>query len=404
MPKANDFDAIIMLSVSRWDHDLSSASISLARELSKTHKVFFVDYPFTIKDVIKDRKTKMIRNRMKALLWGKSIYTQIEAGNPNWIAVTPKAILPINWLPEGPLYNLFCDLNNKLFLKTVRRIVRDHQLKQYIFFNSYNPFYGYTLTADIKPALNIYQSRDNIKESEYVKRHGPRLEQVALKQATLRIATSQDLVEQLSSTQYPFTLFANAADVDLFRKAAHDGTVPPELQGTIKGPVIGYMGNICLRIDYDLVYKIAKRFPDHTLLMVGPRNDARHHDYDFEALGNVIFTGPKNIRQLPDYLRCMDCTILPFKVNALTKSIYPLKINEYLAGGKPVVSTAFSPDVEAFGDIIHVAGDHASFLEGIERSLRDDGPELKEKRMARAQQNSWPARVHQFWNLVERHS
>jgi len=114
------FDAIILITGSRWDQDYSSASISLARELSKTQQVFFVDNPFSIKDVIKGRKTAQIRQRLKALLLGKEIYRQIEPGNSNWIAVTPFVNLPINWLPEGWLYRFFSYVNNWLFYRTLR--------------------------------------------------------------------------------------------------------------------------------------------------------------------------------------------------------------------------------------------------------------------------------------------
>jgi teichuronic acid biosynthesis glycosyltransferase TuaH len=117
-----------------------------------------------------------------------------------------------------------------------------------------------------------------------------------------------------------------------------------------------------------------------------------------------VFTGPKNIKQLPHYLAFMDVAILPFKVNALTRSIYPLKINEYLAGGKPVVSTAFSPDIQAFGDVISVANDHDTFIAAVRTALSSNDGSLIQVRRDKASQNSWIARGGQFWEVVENHN
>lgn len=401
MAKANNFDAILLLSTSRWDQDLSSAAISLAREFSRNHRVFFIDQPYTLKDVIKDWKDPRVKNKWKAFLLGSSIYRHVEPQNKNLIVVTPLITLPINWLPKGFLYGICSRINNWIFSRTLVRIVREYKLLNYIFFNSYNPFYGVSLPETVKPDIYIYQSRDNIKESEYVSKHGPALEQRALRRADMRLATSRDLVAQLSTPEYPFILFPNAADVELFSKAAENsGDVPEEIR-EISRPVIGYVGNICLRIDYDLLYKIATGFPDWTLLLVGPRNDARYHSYNFDGLKNVVFAGRKNLKDLPRYLKSVDCAILPFKVNALTRSIYPLKVNEYLAAGKPVVSTCFSPDIESFNGLVYLGKDHDSFLNSIRKSVEINDEQKKCMRMQAAKQNSWPARVQQFWNLIE---
>ena len=403
MASAKDFDAIILLSNSRWDQDLSSAAISLAREFSRNHRVFFIDQPYTLKDVISNYRDFRVKNKWRAFLLGSSIYRFVVSGNRNLIAVTPYVTLPINWLPEGAVYQFFSRVNDWLLSRTLVRIVKEYKLKNFIFFNSYNPFYGLTLPGSFKPALYIYQSRDNIGESVYVSKHGPALEKKVSRRADLRLATSRDLVDKLSTPEYPFILLPNAADVELFSKASEAGGIPAELHQVAK-PVIRYVGNICLRIDYDLLYKIALNFPAWTFLLVGPRNDAEYHKYNFEALKNVIFTGRKHIMELPDYLKLVDCAILPFKVNALTRSIYPLKINEYLAAGKPVVSTAFSPDIESFNGLVFLGKDHDSFIENIRKSVETDNESKKCQRMQAARQNSWSARVEQFWNLVETNS
>src|SRR5690606_19088504 len=124
----------------------------------------------------------------------------------------------------------------------------------------------------------------------------------------------------------------------------------PEDLGRIPRPIIGYTGNICHREDYELVNAICRGHPDKNLVMVGPRNHIGHTEIDLDAIPNLHFLGPKKLEQLPAYLANFDVLILPFLCNEVTKSIYPLKINAYLASGKPVVATPFSEDIDSFRD------------------------------------------------------
>jgi teichuronic acid biosynthesis glycosyltransferase TuaH len=393
-----------MLSVSRWDQELSSASISMAKELSKNGRVFYIDHPFSLKDVIKGRKTDSIRRRIKALFLGVNLFTQVEPDNPNWIAVTPALTWPINWLPKGTLYNFFSWWNNSIFFRAVRKTIRHYQINDFIYWNSYNPFFSYNLPGDIKPLLFIYQSRDNIAHSNYVKKHGPELERRAADYADLRIATSIDLTKRLSAPGKEFILFPNAARTEIFKKAQDKNLQRPAELPDDGRRVIGYIGNICLRQDYDLIYKIATVYHDHVLLMVGPRNDKNYHNYDFGKLTNVIFTGSKKLEALPQYLAYMDVAILPFLVNDLTKSIYPLKLNEYLAAGKPVVSTNFSSDVQSFSEVVYISSSHAEFIDNIRKGIADDSEVLRKKRIEAADKNSWENRVEDFWKLIDQQS
>lgn len=377
----------------------------MAKELSKQRKVFYLDHPFSIKDFFTDILPGKFKRRIGALLFGTNIYTSPEPSNNNLFAVTPQLILPINWLRPGPLYNFFCSVNNRIFLRAVKKIIRQHNLKDYILWNSYNPFYCYEFPADIRPALFIYQSRDNIRESDYVSRHGPRLEEIASANADLRLATSSELARSLSRQGRPFYLLPNGADTSIFVMAANRQAFqpPPELTDLAR-PVIGYMGNMGLREDYELLHRLVAEFADCTFLLVGPVDKKRRQIP--EALGkfaNVIFTGPKALRDLPRYLAFMDVTIIPFLANDLTRSIYPLKLNEYLAAGKPVVTTNFSEDLRDFESIAYVSGSHDAFIADVRRALAERGDELKNARMKVAVRNSWPERVLLFWQLVEKH-
>src|SRR5690606_17805391 len=91
------------------------------------------------------------------------------------------------------------------------------------------------------------------------------------------------------------------------------------------------------------------------------------------------FAGPKPITELPRYLHYMDCTIIPFKCNELTKSIYPLKVNEYLAAGKAVVSTNFSEDIAEFKNIVYLAASHEEFINNIDKAIEEKMSKVDER-------------------------
>ena len=117
---------------------------------------------------------------------------------------------------------------------------------------------------------------------------------------------------------------------------------------------------------------------------------------------NVIFTGGKHITELPAFLQHFDVAIIPFLLNKLTASIYPLKINEYLAAGKPVVATNFSEDIRSFANDVYLAKDENEFVNLINLAIAEDSPEKALQRNATACSNTWEERVREFWEIVEK--
>jgi glycosyltransferase involved in cell wall biosynthesis len=98
----------------------------------------------------------------------------------------------------------------------------------------------------------------------------------------------------------------------------------------------------------------------------------------------------------------MDCVLIPFLCNTLTASIYPLKINEYLAAGKAVVSTAFSEDIKGFADYIYLAQDADDFIQKIALALEENAANVVERRSNLAETNSWAARIEQLWAEIDK--
>src|SRR5437899_564247 len=133
---------IIILALSRWDGPYSSTAFSMAKEIAKTNRVFYIDNPFTIKDLIFEFRSDPIQRRWKALLFRKNIFHDIGNANQKLISVTTPLALPINFLPEGKIYNWLSKLNDWFFFKGVKQLMNAYNIKDFIFLNVFNPFYA----------------------------------------------------------------------------------------------------------------------------------------------------------------------------------------------------------------------------------------------------------------------
>ncbi len=363
---------IIMTSMSRHDH-LSSASLSLAKELSKSGKVFYINKPFTIKDKIGQKQKKEI------FIFNNEY--------PNLYIVETGKVLPINFLPKGKLYRLFTIINDNVFHKAIKKILNQFKIgnNEFILFNSFNPFYGFLSVNKYPPKLIIYQSRDDIASAPYVKKHGVYLELDWIKRADLVYATGVALTEKLSKKSgISVRHLPNAADVTYFSRKFKK-RVP-------ESNIIGYLGEVQTRVDLELLERLALAFKDYIILMVGPCWDSIIEEFRLKC-PNVVFAGFRKFDQIPELISTFRCAIIPFLKNELTRNIYPLKINEYLACGLPVVTTDFSPDLASFKEVISISRDYEDFIGLVEKSIKSDRQEKRKIRIDFAEQNSWSTRT-----------
>ena len=216
----------------------------------------------------------------------------------------------------------------------------------------------------------------------------------------LTLTTSQRLCEYASHLSKHTFCLPNAADFKLFQQARERNIERPKEIEQVHQKIIGYIGHLDHRIDYDLLAEIATLHPEYVLLLVGPTN-LSYERSRMEKIPNIITTGSKLLSELPAYVRFMDCGIIPFLCNKLTESIYPLKLNEYLAAAKPVVTTNFSPDLNEFKDVIKIASTKMEFVASLSDELRTDSEEKQLSRVKKAAGNTWEARVQEFWRIVD---
>jgi glycosyltransferase involved in cell wall biosynthesis len=368
---------IVCLSLSRWNAEISSPAVALAKEFAKKGRVFFIEHPYSYKDVFFTRRRK--------------------SNSPT--VFTPQTVLPINFLPEGKLYNFFSSINNNIVLKTLRKTINENNIREYIFINFFDPFFLQFIPDDIEPLKYVYQCMDDMTEVPYTNRHGVRLENEIIRRADLVLCTSKELTGIKSAYSDRVRFHPNAADFELFNKAVQETLKRPDDLPSHK-KIIGFTGSVEYRTDTELVKKIAAAHPDKILFFVGPVSLQQKEINELKAFSNIYFAGAKHISELPAYLQYFDCCVIPYKVNRLTASIYPLKINEYLAAAKPVIATKFSTDIASFSDCAYIANNHDEFIRFVDEAINENDAAKSRLRIQRASLNSWTNRVEEFWKML----
>ena len=183
----------------------------------------------------------------------------------------------------------------------------------------------------------------------------------------------------------------------------------PEDLARIPRPRIGYTGTLKseLQLDWPLIFRLIDARPDWSFVFVGPTEPHPGAHRAVQGLAerpNVHLLGCKPATELPPYPQHFDVCVMPYSVNDYTQYIYPLKLHEYLATGRPVVG-ALIPSLERFADVVTLARDHASWIEALAEALAAaaNTTERQAARRAVAQTHDWDGLVrHMARLLVER--
>jgi len=195
----------------------------------------------------------------------------------------------------------------------------------------------------------------------------------------------------------PNTLFSpHGVDLPLFRRASDSSLPVAPGARTLRHPVIGFFGLLESWVDLDLLVFLAKARPHWTFLLVGR---VAVDLGELARLPNVVVPGPQPYESLPDWSRAFDVAIIPFRQTELIRNANPLKLKEYLATGKPVVSVPI-PEVERFADCVSIASTPDEFLRQIENALDHDSEAKRRSRIQAVSGMTWDARVDEVVRVV----
>jgi len=215
-------------------------------------------------------------------------------------------------------------------------------------------------------------------------------EENLVRKSSLTIASAKVLYEKIVKIKSNCIYIPNASDFGHFNKAAQTMKKPKEIE-TLKHPVIGFIGAIFDWIDTDLLCKMAQAHPEYSILLVGPVNSGLD---ELKKHPNIVMVGAKNYQLLPKYLASMDVCLIPFKINKLTRASNPIKMYEYLAAGKPVVSTALPEICNNASEVVYIGKDREDFIKKVERVVNEtEDKAMISRRIDYARDNSWEKRV-----------
>lgn len=172
----------------------------------------------------------------------------------------------------------------------------------------------------------------------------------------------------------------------------------PHAAGNGRRPRIGYTGYISERTDTELLRFIAESRPGYDLVLAGPVEIPKA-EFEKMMLPNVRYEGVVPYEKMPGYLRGLDVCLIPHHDTRFSRSMSPLKLFQYLASGRPVVSTKVA-GVDRWTHLISVAGSREEFLSMVDDALRSDTPEKSGRRIEAARLETWDKRVGEMFGAV----
>ncbi|HBN07354.1 MAG TPA: hypothetical protein DD435_01475 [Cyanobacteria bacterium UBA8530] len=366
----------LVLSITPWETPIPSSAHFLMKEFSRRNRILFVNHPLTFKDAIGKKRVRENLLRLDENFW----------------VLTPPPFFPINFLPEGRSYSFCLGRQAELTARAILAAMKRIELISPIFWISFDVPLGEALIGKFEEKMRIYHRFDEIRGQPYLARHGGPHEKKLIESCDLVFSSSPNLMEGKEK----FFLLPNGVEHAFFARALEELEIPPDL-GEIPRPRIGFLGNIDERMNKDLLKKLLREKPEWSLVLIGPAQERAMREFsDFQ---NFHWLGPKNYSLAPNYLAGFDVGIIPYVRSLQTSGIYPLKINEYLAAGLPVVSTDFAP-LEEFRDVTEISSE-SGFVEAVERALLENSREKRRNRSLFAFSNSWEKRAERVSACIE---
>jgi glycosyltransferase involved in cell wall biosynthesis len=304
----------------------------------------------------------------------------VERPHPNLILYTP-LVLP--WYRTAAVRRL----NAGLLHRAVDGLTRRHGFSRYTLMTTYPV--PVELFHRMNRVRRVYYCAD-----EYTSFPGLRpdlvrtLERRLLADVDVVVTTSQTLYEAKSRVHPNVVYLPHGVDTDHFAKAADPATPVPQDVASLARPIIGFFGLLADWVDVPLLREVARARPAWSVALIG---NVATDVGPLKGLSNVHLLGQKPYASLPGYCRGFDVAIIPFRQNELTMRANPIKLREYLAAGKPIVSTPL-PEVLQFGELAQAAECANEFVRKIEHCLSED-PSLPARRMASVRHQSWAARA-----------
>ena len=226
-------------------------------------------------------------------------------------------------------------------------------------------------TNHLKPRLTIYDCMDELSAFKFAPAELKLLETELFGRAGLVFTGGHSLYQAKKNSHHNIYPFPSSIDKDHFAVGRVSNQDPID-QKNISGFRLGFYGVIDERFNIGLIAEVAKLRPEWQLILLGPV--VKINDADLPRRENIHYLGSKTYKELPLYLSGWDIAIIPFEKNESTKYISPTKTPEYLAAGKPVISSSIMDVVTPYADkgLVHIADNAQEFIVAAEDVFKQD--------------------------------
>lgn len=233
------------------------------------------------------------------------------------------------------------------------------------------------VSSHLKPEMIIYDCMDELSAFKFAPAELKIIETELFSKAKLVFTGGHSLYQAKKHAHHNIYPFPSSIDKIHFSRA-RTRLAEPDDQRSIPRIRFGFYGVIDERFNINLIKEVAERRPEWQLVLVGPI--VKINPADLPALGNIHYLGSKSYSELPYYLSGWDIAMIPFEKNESTKYISPTKTPEYLAAGKPVISTSITDVVSPYGDknLVYIADDANEFIAAAENELSKDKAQVKQ--------------------------
>jgi glycosyltransferase involved in cell wall biosynthesis len=290
----------------------------------------------------------------------------------------------------------FHDDQLPVLAKLVADAVRAARLTDYWLWY-YTPM-ALPLGAELDPRGIVYDCMDELTLFKHAPRQLVQRESVLFREADLVFTGGPSLYNAKKARHPSVHCFPSSVDARHFQRSAGDHP----LQAHLDRPRLGYAGVIDERIDMGLVDAIASRHPEWQVVMVGPV--VKIDPAGLPTHPNIHWLGQQSYQDLPDFMGGWDVCLMPFALNDATRYISPTKMLEYMACGRPSVSTSIRDVVEPYGHLVSIADGPDAYVEACERILSRSADQHAEHGRALAQaiaRTSWDRTAQQMATLIE---
>lgn len=265
---------------------------------------------------------------------------------------------------------------------------------------------GWFYSASFSPLLEqinfetiVYDCMDELSLFKGAPVHLINQEKYLMAHADIVFTGGKSLYESKKQLHSNVYCFPSSVDEEHFAQALN-GISPAADIASLPKPIVGYYGVIDERIDLDLLHKCAKKLPNVSFVMIGPL--AKIEDADLPKENNIHYLGMKSYNELPHYLKAFDIAMMPFALNDATKYISPTKTLEYMAAGKPIISTKITDVVRDYSQSVTLIENEGEFCDAIETLLTKKRLEMEMEYNKILEKTSWNATADKMETIIKK--